>query len=317
MKHTLAHHLCYAMARAFLRPPMNRLGFRRPLITRYDSVQQYEDDRTATVAEYLALFSPFVSFKNKTILDLGCSSGYLLERFLSHETFTPVGADIDPEVLDQARQRYGNKMRFLQTTASTLPLESESIDVVYTVDTAEHLSRPKEMFQEIYRVLKPGGMALIHFGPFRNPYGSHMEDIIPFPWPHVLFSMKTLLSVAARLYDSPYNPVACYTLNPRTGLKKPNPYLDESRWDTFLNHISIRKFNHLLRELPFRIVHQERIGFGGRTFKIGRLVRFLAQVPFVDDFFCNALYTVLEKSVSSRDLRDAHERQSVGWPTAI
>jgi ubiquinone/menaquinone biosynthesis C-methylase UbiE len=303
MKHTLAHHLCYAMARTFLRPPMYRFGFRRPSITRYDSVQEYENDRRATVAEYLSLFSPFVSFKNKTVLDLGCSSGYLLESFLSHESFTPIGADIDPEVLDRARERYGNRMQFVQATASALPLESESIDLVYSVDTVEHLSRPTDMFQEVYRILKPGGKALIHFGPFRNPYGSHMEDIIPFPWPHVLFSMKTLLSVAARLYDSPYNPVACYTIDPRTGLKKPNPYLDESRWNTFLNHLSIRKFNRVLEQVPFRVVHQEPIGFGGRTFKIGRLVRFLAKVPLLDDFFCSALYTVLEKPIGSPERR--------------
>ena len=299
MSRTVAHHLCYALARAFLRPPMNRFGFRRPSITRYDSIQEYEKDRTATVAEYLALFSPYVSFKDKTVLDLGCSSGYLLESFLAHETFTPIGADINSEVLDQARQRYGSSMQFVQTTASSLPLESASIDIVYSVDTVEHLSRPKDMFQEIYRILKPGGRALIHFGPFRNPYGSHMEDIIPFPWPHVLFSMKTLLGVAARLYDSPHSQVACYSLDPRTGLKKPNPYLDEERWNTFLNHITIRGFNKVLRELPFRVVHQERLGFGGRTFKIGRLVRSFAKVPFVDDFFCSALYTVLEKPTGS------------------
>jgi ubiquinone/menaquinone biosynthesis C-methylase UbiE len=309
MNRTVAHHVCYGLARAFLRPPMNRFGFRRPSITRYDSVQEYEKDRTATVAEYLALFSPFVSFKDKTVLDLGCSSGYLLESFLSHEAFTPIGADISSDVLDQARQRYGTSMRFVQTTASSLPIESESIDIVYSVDTVEHLSRPKDMFQEIYRVLKPGGRALIHFGPFRNPYGSHMEDIIPFPWPHVLFSMKTLLGVAARLYDSPYSQVACYSIDQRTGLKKPNPYLDEGRWETFLNHITIRGFNQVLKELPFRVVHQERIGFGGRTFRIGRLVRFLAKVPFVDDFFCSALYTVLEKPTGSSERR---ERRKAG-----
>jgi hypothetical protein len=138
-----------------------------------------------------------------------------------------------------------------------------------------------------------------------------MEDIIPFPWPHVLFSMKTLLSVAARLYDSPHSQVACYSIDPRTGLKKPNPYLDEGRWATFLNHITIRGFNRVLRQLPFRVVHQERIGFGGRTFRIGRLVRFLAKVPFVDDFFCSALYTVLEKPTGSPEGLRVQENRSV------
>jgi hypothetical protein len=114
--------------------------------------------------------------------------------------------------------------------------------------------------------------------------------------------MSTLRSVAARLYDSPQYSVACYSIDERTGKKKPNPYLDEAHWATFLNHISIRRFNRICRSLPFRMVHQERIGFGGRTFKIGRMVRLLAQVPLIDDFFCNALYTVLQKPADSPGL---------------
>jgi SAM-dependent methyltransferase len=291
------------VARAFLRPPLSRFGFRTPKITRFDSVQSYVEDRVAATRELRALFSPFVSFKNNTVLDLGCSSGYLLDSFLSQESFTAIGADISGDVLARGRERYGDRIRFVQSTATTIPLESESIDIVYTVDTVEHLSRPREIFLEIHRVLRPGGIALVHFGPFRNPYGSHLEDIIPFPWPHIVFSMKTLLSVAARLYDAPDYRAACYVIDERTGTKKPNPYVDHAHWETFLNHITIRQFNRLLRELPFVVVHQRRIGFGGRTFRIGRLLRLLAQVPYLDDFFCNALYTVLEKPLRPQDSR--------------
>lgn len=295
MKRTLSHQLCYALAKAFLRPPLNRFGFRASKITRFDTVQMYVQDRVESLTEMRALFAPFASFKDKTVLDLGCSSGYLLDSFLSRESFTAIGADISAEVLARGRERYGDRIRFVQATPTTIPVESDSVDIVYSIDTVEHLSRIREIFLEIHRVLKPGGIALIHFGPYRNPYGSHLEDIIPFPWPHMFFSMSTLLSVAARLYDSPDYPVACYSRDERTGQRKPNPYLDEAHWNTFLNHITIRQFNRMCRALPLRMVHQERIGFGGRTFKIGRLVRLLARVPLLDDFFCNALYTVLEK----------------------
>jgi ubiquinone/menaquinone biosynthesis C-methylase UbiE len=295
MKRTIAHRFCYSLAKAFLTPPLNRFGFRTKAVTRFDSMALYDQDRVATIAEYLTLFSPFVSFKDKTVLEVGCGTGYLLDGFLGHEPFRAIGADISEESLMRARQRYGDRIQFVQSTPTCIPIPSETVDIVYTIDTVEHLSRPREIFLEIARILKPGGFVLAHFGPFRNPYGSHMEDIIPFPWPHILFSMKTLRGVAARLYDSPYYSVACYSIDERTGQKKPNPYLDSAFWDTFLNHMSIRRFNRLCKELPFRMVHQERLGFGGRTFKIGRLVRFLAKVPALDDFFCSALYTVLQK----------------------
>ncbi len=295
---SLSHGLCYGLAKAFHRPPLNRFGFRAPKITRFASSESYLEDRIATTDELDALFTPFASFKNKTVLDLGCSSGYLLDSFLSRQSFTAVGVDINVERLVEARERYGERVTFLEGTPTTIPLETNSVDIIYTVDTVEHLSRPKEIFMDMYRVLRTGGIALVHFGPFRNPYGSHLEDIIPFPWPHVLFSQQTLLRVAARLYDSPDIPVACYSIDERTGRKKPNPYRDHAARDIFLNHMTIRRFNALLRDLPFHVLHQQRIGFGGRTFRVGRTVRLLAQVPYLDEFFCNALYTVLEKRPS-------------------
>ncbi|NWF74611.1 MAG: class I SAM-dependent methyltransferase [Nitrospirae bacterium] len=298
---SFSYQVCYGLARAFLRPPLNRFGFRSPTITRYDSLELYVEERVAASAELHGLFSPFVSFKNKTVVDLGCNTGYLLDSFLSRESFTAIGVDISEELLRRGRERYGDRITFIQNTPTRIPVESNSADVVYSVDTVEHLSRPRETLLEIYRILKPGGIALLHFGPFRNPYGSHLEDILPFPWPHVFFSQKTLLNVAARLYESPDYPVACYSRDEKTGQKKPNPYLDHAARDIFLNHITIRKFNRLIGELPFQVIQQQRIGFGGRTFRVGRAVRQLAQVPYLDEYFCNALYTVLGKGVPDRD----------------
>ena len=291
----LRQRACYALASAFLRPPLRRFGFRTPAITRFDSNEEWVADRVAEVSEYSGLFKKFTAFEGKTVLDLGCNTGYILRGFLEGETFDAIGADIAESNLERARKSYGDAIKFIQTTATSIPLPDESVDVVYTIDTVEHLSRPREIFNEVSRVLKPGGVVLVHFNPWLNPYGSHMEDIIPFPWPHAIFSMENLLSVAAKLYDSPEYPTACYFLDPETGEKRPNPYLDRESWGTYLNRMTIRRFNRLLKTLPFELVHQERIGFGGKTFKAGRLVRGLAQVPVADEFFTNALFTVLRK----------------------
>ena len=107
--------------------------------------------------------------------------------------------------------------------------------------------------------------------------------------------METLLRVAAKLYESPEYPTACYYLDPQTGEKRPNPYLDREHWKTYLNKMTIKRFNSLLRRLPFEKLHQERIGFGGKTFKLSRPLSGLAQVPIMDELFTNALFTVLSK----------------------
>lgn len=289
----LATSICYGISVAFL-GPLRTLGSRTPAITRFDSKEQYFAQRIADTTHYRKMFAPHVSFEGKTVLDLGCNRGYLLDSFSRHERFNGIGADLVPYYLKHARRDYGDKFQFIETTPTEIPLANDSVDVVYTIDTVEHLSKPKEIFLEVHRVLRRGGIFLVHFNPWLNPHGSHLEDIITFPWPHVLFSMDTLLATAERLYDSPHYQTACFFLD-GSGKKKPNPYNDRENWSTYLNHMTIRRFNRVLKELPFEVVYQERMGFGGNTFKASRIVRGFAQVPLLDEFFTSVLFTVLKK----------------------
>ena len=80
------------------------------------------------------------------------------------------------------------------------------------------------------------------------------------------------------------------------GNKKPNPYKDRNMWKNYLNFMTIKRFNQLLRELPFEVRHQERIGFGGSTFKLSRTVRGLAKAPVLTEYFTSVLFTVLVKA---------------------
>ena len=290
---------CLALSKLFLKNgPLKRFGFRKDEITRFDSMDNYVADRVEQIADYQELFAPFVSFKDKTVLELGCNKGYLINSFLQHEKFDAIGAELDPEALEVARENYGGSIKFIQTTPEKIPLPDESVDIVYTIDTVEHLSRPSEIFTECHRVLRPGGTFLIHFGAWLTPYGSHLEDIIPIPWANAIFSMDTLLDVAAHLYDSPDYDVACYFVDQETGMRKPNPFLDKAKWDEFLNHITIRKFRKIIRQLPFETVHLENIGFGGKSFKAGRYLGKLSQVPVTEEFFTKATFAVLKKPIA-------------------
>jgi ubiquinone/menaquinone biosynthesis C-methylase UbiE len=286
---------CLGLARMFLKGPLKRFGFRKESITRFDSNEEWVADRIEQIDEYQRLFKPFCSFEGKKVLELGCSRGYLLNSFLQEESFTAIGADIDEEALSEARRHLGDRIEFVQSAPESVPLPDQSVDIVYSIDTIEHLSKPKEMLLDIYRVLRPGGLFLVHFHPWYGPYGSHLEDIIPYPWPNVVFPMDALLDAAAELYDSPDYQVACYYRDPQTGKKKPNPYLDRAKWAEFLNHITLGQFNRLLKELPFRVVHKEKLGFGGKTFAAARYLGWLSRIPGPDELFTKAAYYVLSK----------------------
>ncbi len=292
----LSAKVCLSLSKLFLSGgPLKRFGFRKDEITRFDSMENYVADRVEQINDYQELFKPFADFEGKTILELGCNKGYIINSFLQHENFRAIGAEIDADALKIARENFGDRIEFIQTTPDKIPLPDESVDVIYTIDTFEHLSRPDEILTECHRVLRPGGTLLIHFGAWLTPYGSHLEDIIPIPWANAVFSMDTLLKVAAHLYDTPDYNVACYYVDQQTGKRKPNPFTDKAKWDEFLNHITIRGFRKIIRRLPFDLVHLENIGFGGKSFKIGRYLGKLSQFPLAEEFFTKATFAVLKK----------------------
>jgi ubiquinone/menaquinone biosynthesis C-methylase UbiE len=118
------------------------------------------------------LFTPFVDFAGRTVLELGCNKGYLLNSFLQLSEFRAIDAEIHPEALKIAEANYGERITFIRTSADRIPLPDESVDVIYTIDTVEHLSSPSKIFSECFRVLRPGGMFLVHFEAWLTPYGS-------------------------------------------------------------------------------------------------------------------------------------------------
>ncbi len=68
-------------------------------------------------------------------------------------------------MVSAARERVGADPRFsaLQAQAAALPIAASSIDVVVAVRLLVHLADPEPVFQEIARVLRPGGHVVIEF----------------------------------------------------------------------------------------------------------------------------------------------------------
>jgi ubiquinone/menaquinone biosynthesis C-methylase UbiE len=75
-----------------------------------------------------------------------------------------VGLDLTREAVGQARQRFGlydQPQRFLQGDAENLPFRDASFDVVYSFGVLHHTPDTQRAIDEVHRVLRPGGRALI------------------------------------------------------------------------------------------------------------------------------------------------------------
>ncbi len=96
-------------------------------------------------------FSSFYKDKKGKLLDLGCHKGFLKD-FLPRE-IEYIGLNIDT---------YGKKYIVkCDLNKNKLPFKSNSFDFVNAVAILEHLLQPHKIMEEISRVLKPSGFAII------------------------------------------------------------------------------------------------------------------------------------------------------------
>ena len=101
------------------------------------------------------------------ILDVGCGTGALMSA-LPAESF---GVDFSPEALRHCAKR--GLRRVTLADAENLPLLSESVSGVVTLDTLEHVADDRAAISEIHRVLAPGGHLVLNVPAFRWLWGPH------------------------------------------------------------------------------------------------------------------------------------------------
>ena len=113
-----------------------------------------------------------------SVLDVGCSSGYLARKLAAAAGQEGHVTGVDPAqaAITYAQRRAAGAMTFTVGVAQDLPLPDASFDVVTSTLAIHHIpARKREVaFGEMYRVTKPGGrMLAADFDPTRRPLPLH------------------------------------------------------------------------------------------------------------------------------------------------
>ena len=110
----------------------------------------------------------------QVLLDAGC--GRHAERLIEigNRACKLIGVDLveaDATVLM-------NNIEYYKADLTNIPIESASVDIVISRSVMEHLAEPVKVYNEIYRVLKPGGF-FVFLTPNLFDYVSLLSKTIP------------------------------------------------------------------------------------------------------------------------------------------
>lgn len=200
-------HQCKECGNVYLNPRPDISEFSRIYPSNYYSLDFSEENfsfvhkvRSRLEANRLLRYCEGVP-DDARILDVGCGDGFhlkLLKQY-GNPNWTVEGVDLDIRAVEEV-SKHGIKVH--HGTVEDLNLPENHYDVVYTIQTIEHVAQPDGVFAAIHRILKPGGRLVIvtdntdsvDFGWFKSSYwgGYH------FPRHWNLFNPRALGRLARK-----------------------------------------------------------------------------------------------------------------------
>lgn len=143
----------------------------------------FQQDKSAV--EHLHRYAIAAQYSNeKIVLDIASGEGYGTNLLGKTAKFV-FGIDISKDAISYSKSKYKSQnIQFTEGSTTDIPLDNESIDVIVSFETLEHLADHEKMIMEFKRVLKPNGLLIIS-----TPDKEHYSDIKQYKNP---FHVKEL-----------------------------------------------------------------------------------------------------------------------------
>jgi ubiquinone/menaquinone biosynthesis C-methylase UbiE len=125
----------------------------------FDELDAYRFEKL----DYLPRLVNFDAYAGKQLLEIGCGAGIDLVRFARCGAIT-TGVDLAETSIELARKNFENNQlasKFYIMDGEALDFPDLAFDVVYAHGVLQYTADPGQMIQEIHRVLRPGGEAIL------------------------------------------------------------------------------------------------------------------------------------------------------------
>jgi ubiquinone/menaquinone biosynthesis C-methylase UbiE len=127
-----------------------------------DFFEKYRDFRYK-YEWHIPLLVPFAEAKGKSVLEIGTGNGVDGAMFAKNGA-NYTGVDLTQVAINATREHFeilGLKGTFQVEDARQLSFDNNTFDVVYSHGVLHHSPETAKAIKEVYRVLKPGGKAII------------------------------------------------------------------------------------------------------------------------------------------------------------
>jgi SAM-dependent methyltransferase len=99
--------------------------------------------------------------RDMIVMDCACGVGYG-SKYLSSLSREVIGVDNSEEAVEYARKNYvADNLSYHVGDAQKLDRGSNTVDAFVAIETLEHFSEADGFLDEVYRVLKPGGLLFL------------------------------------------------------------------------------------------------------------------------------------------------------------
>ncbi|MCH9642121.1 MAG: class I SAM-dependent methyltransferase [Actinomycetia bacterium] len=107
------------------------------------------------------------------LLDVGGGPGYFASAFTA-AGLRYIGVEPDPGEMHAAAPRLHCPAGvFVRASGTELPFADDSVDICLSSNVAEHVAEPWRLADEMLRVTRPGGLAVLSYTVWLGPFGGH------------------------------------------------------------------------------------------------------------------------------------------------
>lgn len=146
---------------------MTNEEYKRLSLKEFDRAAEKFDDDDPSVynmcrKDYSDVLAEVIKESFSDLLDAGCGTGAMLGMFRKDcpdKNYT--GIDLSKKMIETAKKKKLDGVRFVAGDCENLPFAEESFDVVTCSMSFHHYPDPEKFFRSLRRVLRPGGRLIL------------------------------------------------------------------------------------------------------------------------------------------------------------